>query len=48
MDINKSVISRLFGHTPKTQTGAFGAVGMETMRRGLEQLIWDQININLH
>ena len=37
-DINESVIGRLFGHTPKTQTGVYGAVKMETMRRALDQL----------
>ena len=37
-DINESVIGRLFGHTPKTQTGVYGSVGMETMRKALEQL----------
>lgn len=38
-DINESVIGRLFGHTPKTQTGVYGSVGMETMKKALEQLI---------
>ena len=37
-DINESVIGRLFGHTPKTQTGVYGSVKMETMRRALDQL----------
>ena len=37
-DINESVIGRLFGHTPKTQTGVYGLVKMETMRRALDQL----------
>ena len=36
--INESVIGRLFGHTPKTQTGVYGSVKMETMRRALDQL----------
>ena len=38
-DINESVIGRLFGHTPKTQTGVYGAVDLPTMRKALEQLI---------
>ena len=37
-DINESVIGRLFGHTPKTQTGVYGSVKMETLRRALDQL----------
>lgn len=37
-DINESVIGRLFGHTPKTQTGVHGSVKLETMRRALDQL----------
>ena len=37
-DINESVIGRLFGHTPKTQTGVYGSVQMETIRRALDQL----------
>ena len=37
-DINESVIGRLFGHTPKNQTGVYGSVDMDTMRRALEQL----------
>ena len=37
-DINESVIGRLFGHTPKTQTGVYGAVDMDTMRKALSQL----------
>ena len=37
-DINESVIGRLFGHTPKTQTGVYGAVDMDTMRKALAQL----------
>ena len=37
-DINESVIGRLFGHTPKTQTGVYGSVKMETMRRAIDQL----------
>ena len=38
-DINESVIGRLFGHIPKTQTGVYGSVKMETMRCALDQLI---------
>ena len=37
-DINESVIGRLFGHTPKTQTGVYGAVDMDTMRKSLNQM----------
>jgi len=37
-DINESVIGRLFGHTPKTQTGVYRSVKLETMKRGLDQL----------
>ena len=37
-DINESVIGRLFGHTPKTQTAVYGSVDIETMRKALEQL----------
>ena len=37
-DINESVVGRLFGHTPKTQTGVHGSVKLETMRRALDQL----------
>lgn len=37
-DINESVIGRLFGHTPKTQTAVYGSVEMATMRKALEQL----------
>ena len=37
-DINESVIGRLFGHTPRTQTGVYGSVEMGTMRKALEQL----------
>ena len=37
-DINESVIGRLLGHSPKTHTGVYEAVGMETMRKALEQL----------
>ena len=37
-DINESVIGSLFGHTPKTQTGVYGAVCMDTMRRALDLL----------
>ena len=37
-DINESVIGRLFGHTPRTQTGVYGSVEMSTMRKALEQL----------
>ncbi|WP_253912361.1 tyrosine-type recombinase/integrase [Synechococcus sp. KORDI-52] len=37
-DINESVIGRLFGHTPKTQTSVYGAVDLPTMRKALEQL----------
>ena len=37
-DINESVIGRLFGHTPKTQTGIYGSVSMDTLRRAIEQL----------
>ena len=37
-DINESVIGRLFGNTPKTQTGVYGAVCMDTLRRAIELL----------
>ena len=37
-DINESVIGRLFGHTPRTQTGVYGSVEMSMMRKALEQL----------
>ena len=37
-DINESVIGRLFGHTPKTQTGVYGSVDLPAMRKALEQL----------
>ena len=37
-DINESVIGRIFGHTPRTQTGVYGSVEISTMRKALEQL----------
>ena len=37
-DINESVIGRLFGHTPRTQTAVYGSVDMETMRKALNQM----------
>jgi len=37
-DINERVIGALFGHTPRTVTGVYGAVDLPTMRRALEQL----------
>ena len=37
-DINESVIGRLFGHTPRTQTAVYGSVDMDTMRKALNQL----------
>ena len=39
-DTNEMVIGKLFGHIPKTVTGRYGSVDMETMRRALEQLNW--------
>ena len=37
-DINEMVIGKLFGDSPKTVTGRYGSVDMETMRRALKQL----------
>ena len=37
-DINEMVIGKLFGHSPKTVTGRYGSVDMETMRRALDHL----------